>query len=65
MSVESSLSMKESTRLEAALGVVGEALVSGFIVAGACCLAVEYVIPLTSEPPEMTFIVLSGVGSAG
>ena len=35
MSVESSFSMKESTRLEAPLGGVGEELVSGLTVARA------------------------------
>ena len=39
--VESSLLMNDSTRLEVALGRVGEALVSGFTVARACRLAAE------------------------
>ena len=63
--METSLSMKESTRLEAALCRVGDVLVSGLTATRACCLAVDYVIPLTSEPPVMTFTILSRVGSAG
>ena len=65
MRVVSSLSIKERMRLEATLGGVGEALVSGLITARACCLVAEYVIPLNSEPPMMTFTVPSGVGSTG
>ena len=65
MRVKSSLLIKESMRLEAAVGGVGEKLVSGLTTTHACCLAAEYVIPLTLEPPMMTFIVISGVGSAG
>ena len=63
--MESSLLMKESTKLEAPLGGVREELVSRLTAARACRLAAEYVIPLTSEPPMMTFTILSGVGSAG
>ena len=65
MRVKSSLSIKESIRLKATHGGVGEALVSRLTAAHACRLAVEYVIPLTSEPPVMTFTFLSGVGSTG
>ena len=65
MRVESSLLIKESTRLEVALGGVGEMLVFGLTIAHACRLAVVYVIPLTSEPPVMTCTVLLGVGTAG
>ena len=65
MRVESSLSIKESMRLEAALGGVGEALASWLIAAYACPIATEYVTRLTLEPPMIMFIVLLGVGSAG
>ena len=65
MRVEYSLSIKDSTRLEAILGGVREALVSGLIAMRACYLAVEYMIPLTLEPLVMTFRVLSRMGSAG
>ena len=56
--VDSSLLMKVSARLEAPLGGVGEKLVSGLTVARACHLVVELVMPLTSEPPVMTFTTL-------
>ena len=65
MKVESSLSIKESIRLEAIHGGVGKALVSGLTVAHACHLVADYVIPLTSKPLVMTFTVLSRVGSIG
>ena len=54
--------MKESTRLEAALGGMGEVLISGWTTTRACRLAAEYVIPLTSEPLVMMVTTLSGVG---
>ena len=57
--------MKESTRLEAALGRVREELVFKLIATYASHLAAEYVIPLTLEPLMMTFTVLSGVDSIG
>ena len=58
MKVDSSLSMKKSIRMEAALGGVGEVMVSRLTASRACRLAAEYVIPLTFEPPMMTFTVL-------
>ena len=65
MRVESSLSIKESTRLEAVLGGVEETLVFGLTATCACHLVVKYVIPLTLEPHVMMFTVLSGVGFVG
>ena len=44
MSVDSSLSIKESIRLEAALGGVREALVSRLTATRACRLVAKYVI---------------------
>ena len=64
MRVEFLLSIKESIRLEAALGEVGETLVSSLTAAHVCRLAAKYVISLTLESSVMTFIVLSGVGYA-
>ena len=50
--------------MEAVHGGVSETLVSGLIATRVCHLAAKYVITLTFEPPMMTFIVLSRVGSA-
>ena len=65
MRLESSLLIKESMRLEAALGGVEEALVSRLTTAHACRQAAEYVIPLTLKLLMMMFTVLSRVGSIG
>ena len=62
--MESSLSIKVSTKFEAPLGRVGERLVSGLNAARACRLVAEEVMPLTSEPPVMMFTTFSGVGFA-
>ena len=65
MSVESSLLMKVSTKLEASFGGVGERLVSGFTATRVCRLATKLVMPLTLEPSVITLTVLSGMGYVG